>query len=317
LCFVDLVDRLWLRTGDRGVLEELYPAVKKATQYTVTMSANHGSDAVISIPDDVRSEWWEGFDWYGMTAHAGGLRISNMAIAVRMAEAMGDQPFAEQCRQWLRQGQASMESKMWNEAVGSYLLYRHEKLGKMNDTIMSNQFDGEWNNDFHGLPGIFRKDRVDRALGTIKRSCMAPYGAVSFAKPDLTPLVTYGIFPPEIMMLGFTYLYEGDRQTGLEVLHGCLHNLYVKHRHGWDLPNTVSGPLVFTEKTAGGREGIGTVGKGTGEGQRTYGTDYYQNMMLWSAPAALAGTDLTGPCKPGGLVDRVLKSARSGAQPSQ
>ena len=310
MCFVDLVDRLWLRTGDRGVLQDLYPAVRKATQYTVAMSANHGPDAVISIPDDVRSEWWEGFDWYGMTAHAGGLRISNMAMAARMAEAMGDQEFAEQCRQWLRQGQASMENKMWNEAVGSYLLYRHEKLGKTNDTIMSNQFDGEWNNDFHGLPGIFRKDRVDRALTTIKKSCMAPYGAVSFAKPDLTPLVTYGIFPPEIMMLGFTYLYEGDRQTGLEVLHNCLQNLYLKHRHGWDLPNTVSGPLVFTAKTAEGREGISTAGEGTGEGQRTFGTDYYQNMMLWSAPAALAGTELTGPCKPGGLVHRIIEAAR-------
>ncbi|NQT94389.1 MAG: hypothetical protein HQ559_16655, partial [Lentisphaerae bacterium] len=49
-----------------------------------------------------------------MTAHAGGLRISNMAIAARMADAMGDREFAEQCRQWLRQGQESMENKMWN-----------------------------------------------------------------------------------------------------------------------------------------------------------------------------------------------------------
>ena len=310
MCFVALVDRLWLRTGDRGVLQELYPAVKKATQYTVAMSANHGPDAVISMPDDVRSEWYEGFDWYGMTAHAGGLRISNMAMAARMAEAMVDTEFAEQCRKWLRQGQASMENKMWNEAVGCYLLYRHEKLGKTNETIMSNQFDGEWNNHFHGLPGIFRKDRVDRGLMTIKKSCTAPYGAVAFAKPDLTPLVTYGIMPPEMMMLAFTYLYEGDRQTGLEVLHKCLHNLFIKHRHGWDLPVMVSGSLVFTDSTAEGREGVHIDGEGTGEGQRTTGTDYYQNMMLWSAPAALAGTDLTGPCRPGGLVERMIRAAQ-------
>jgi hypothetical protein len=30
--------------------------------------------------------------------------------------------------------------------------------------------------------------------------------------------------------------------------------------------------------------------------------------MLWSVPAAMAGQDLSGPCKPGGLVDRILKA---------
>ena len=44
-------------------------------------------------------------------------------------------------------------------------------------------------------------------------------------------------------------------------------------------------------------------------GRRTYGSDYYQNMMLWSVPAVLAGQDLSGPCKPGGLVDRIVKAA--------
>jgi hypothetical protein len=44
-------------------------------------------------------------------------------------------------------------------------------------------------------------------------------------------------------------------------------------------------------------------------GKRVYGSDYYQNMMLWSVPAVMAGTDLAGPCKPGGLVDRILKAA--------
>jgi hypothetical protein len=44
-------------------------------------------------------------------------------------------------------------------------------------------------------------------------------------------------------------------------------------------------------------------------GKRVYGSDYYQNMMLWSVPAVMAGQDLSGPCKPGGLVDRILKAA--------
>ncbi len=238
MCYVSLVDRLWRITGDNAVLEEFYPAVKKSTQYTVAMSTDHGEDAVISMPDDMRSEWWEGFDWYGMATHAGALRISNMAIAERMARAVGDEAFAGQCREWFRQGTASIENKMWNEEAGCYLLYHHPKLGKKDETIMANQLDGEWNNDFHGLGGIFRKGRIDRALETIKKSCMAPYGAVAFARSqDFMPLVTYGIHTSEIMMLAFAYMYEGFRETGLDVLRNCLENFFLKHRVAWDLPS--------------------------------------------------------------------------------
>ncbi|MFH1008289.1 MAG: GH116 family glycosyl-hydrolase [Candidatus Latescibacterota bacterium] len=304
-CLVDLVDRLWMCTGDRSVLDEFYPAVKESTIYTVAMSS--GPDAVISIPDDSRREWWEGFDWYGMTAHAGALRLSNMSMAARMADAVGDHEFADQCREWLEQGNSSMQTKMWNEQVQSYLLYHHPELGKRDDTIMANQLDGVWNNDFHGLPGIFPEDRIRKVLATVKESCLTDYGSVSFAKPDRTPMVTYGIFPPEIMMLSFTYLYEGDRETGLKILEKCMRNLVLQHRHGWDLPNMVAGALAFSKEG----EGMVVFEDGRGEGRRTFGTDYYQNMMLWAAPAAMAGTDLSSPCRPNGLVDRMIKAGRA------
>ena len=46
-------------------------------------------------------------------------------------------------------------------------------------------------------------------------------------------------------------------------------------------------------------------------GQRGYlngGSDYYQDLMIWSLPAAINGTDLGAPCRPGGLVDRVTRA---------
>lgn len=49
-------------------------------------------------------------------------------------------------------------------------------------------------------------------------------------------------------------------------------------------------------------------------GERTFGNDYYQDIMLWSLPAAIEGQDLSGPTKPGGLVDRVVKAARRGVK---
>lgn len=315
-CFVSMVDRLWQCTEDANVLREFYPYVKKSTRYTVAM--NQGPEAVIRMPEDRKDEWWEGFDWLGMTAHAGGLRISNMYLAERMATAMGDREFADQCREWIRQGQSSLEEKMWNEKTGSYLLWYDPRIEKLNDSIMANQLDGEWNNRFHGLSGLFQRDRVDTVLKTVEQSCLGPLGApsfgkfgvVSFAKPDKTPLVTYGIFVPEIMMLGFTYLYEGDRITGLRVLQECMDNLVIKHGHGWDYPSSISGKPIHTKQGEYGREGIEVQFEGFGDGQRTHGTDYYQGMILWAAPAALHRLDQTGPTRPGGLVDRVMRAAR-------
>jgi uncharacterized protein (DUF608 family) len=307
LCFVDMVHRYWLRTGDPSALREFYPAVKKCTTYSVNL--NGGPDGIISFPaEGDKTEWWEGFEWHGMAAHAGGLKLSQVMLARNMAGAVGDDEFVAQCDEWVAAGRESMEGKMWNEPVGSYYMFRDPYgTGKQEDKIMANQLDAEWTNAFHGLDGVFRKDRVATVLETVKRSCLSHFGAVSFATPAGTPLVTYGIFVPEIMILGFTYLYNGDLETGMRILDSCMRNLAIDNRCPWDLPNTVSGGSEFSKPG----EGIVVTAEGTGSGKKGYGNDYYQNMMLWAAPAAVAGQDLSGPCEPEGFVTRVIEAGRA------
>ena len=41
------------------------------------------------------------------------------------------------------------------------------------------------------------------------------------------------------------------------------------------------------------------------------------NMMLWSLPAAIEGRSLEHPCRPGGLVDRVIRAAKGGIEKGQ
>ena len=177
---------------------------------------------------------------------------------------------------------------MCNEKTQSYLLYNEPETGRVSDDIMSNQFDGEWANRFHGLEGIFQADRVKKALATIKKTCLVgECGAVSFADAKGNPDTTgYGIFSSLAYVLAMTYIYEGEKETGLEILQKNLHNVVIGHRHLWDLP------VMFRCDT----------------GERTFGTDYYQNLMLWAVPAALKGEDLTQLSNPGGLVDRILKA---------
>ena len=286
VCYVDMVDRLWLRTGDDAVLREFYDSLKKST--TLTALIGEPPASVISMPSgDKQTEWWEGWPWTGMTPHVGGMHLSNMAIAERMARKMGDEAFAQQCREWLQEGQMYLESRLWNE--NSYLLMWNLNSGKKDDRIMANQLDAEWADSYHGLPGVFRPDRVRTVLDTVRRTCIVDTGAVSFSSRKGEPeLATYGIFVPEIIILGMTYMYRGDRELGLDLIRRMMDTVVCKQLMGWDTPNQIRADT----------------------GARTFGTDYYQNMMLWALPAALEGKNIAEACQPGGLVRRVLDAAR-------
>lgn len=294
-CFVHLVDRSWLRSGDDGLLKEFYESVKKATIFT--MNLRRTPDGVVSMPQaNEGMEWFEAGEWAGMCAHLGGLRLAQLRIAERMAEKMKDTEFAAQCRQWFEQGSNAMETKMW---TGSYYMnFWEEETGKKSDDVMAYQSDGEWAADFHHVPGVYRQDRVKEALATIRR-CNVPHaicGAINFARPDgslldpSSPIAAYGthdMFPPEVLILAMNYIYEGEKEFGLDLARRSIENIFCKQRHPWDQPNRVNGET----------------------GKRVFGTDYYQNLMLWSLPSALADKDISGPCKQGGLIDRILRAS--------
>ena len=180
-CYVDMVDRMWLRTGDDAILREFYESSKKAT--TLTAITGEPPANIISMPSGERqTEWfeiWEVWPWTGMTSHAGGVRLANMALAKRMAEKMGDEAFTTQCQEWLAQGQKNMEELMWLD--DTYMMMWNLNSGVRNDTIVAYQLDGEWTAVFHGLPGVFRADRVPIVLETIKRTCLIEGGVADFA----------------------------------------------------------------------------------------------------------------------------------------
>jgi uncharacterized protein (DUF608 family) len=302
-CFVDMFDRYWQTTGDDEILHEFYPSLKKAVIYTLKLRP--GPEGIISVPAGDRNptqpngkpggglDWFEGNGWFGMTPHVGGVHLAMLRMAHRMATKMGDSEFATQCDQWIKAGSELMESKLW--AGSYYLAYYEPALKKKSDLVFGYQLDGDWMTSYHGLPGVFQKDRVPIVLDTIKRTCVAMnrYGAANFTQSDGKPVThvgygTYGYFPPEVYMLAATYMYNGQKTIGLHILRTCLEGISVKYGYTWTQPNVVSGNT----------------------GKRVYGADYYQNMVLWAVPAALEGQDLKDATGPGSLVHRVLEAGR-------
>ena len=307
ISYADMVDKYWLRTGDDEFLREFYPSVKQNMIYT--MNLNPGPDGVISMPTGDMdpatdrdlfkqgkghaTEWVEGEIWYGMTSHVGGLHLAQLRIAERLAEKVGDTEFAEKCRSWFKQGSASMESKMW--AGKYYLAFFEPATGNKSDHIFSCQLDGNWITSFHGLPGVFPEDRAKQTLATIAatNSPLARWGTTFFANPNGTPWTEagygpYTYFVSEQLMLAMTYMYAGEMEFGLTQARKCFENLVDKGYY-WNQP------CIIQAET----------------GARISGYDYYQNMMLWSVPAALEKSDLRGPCKPGKFIDLIIHAAKS------
>ncbi|MDE3100212.1 MAG: twin-arginine translocation signal domain-containing protein [Verrucomicrobiota bacterium] len=288
--YVDLVDRLWQRTGDDGVLKEFYPAVRKATEFAMNLVP--GSDSVIATTG---SEWYESMGIIGLSSHIAGIRLAHLCMVERMAEKTGDAAFAKRCRVWFERGKKALEGVLWTG--DHYLLYYDPASGKKSDLILAYTLDGEWMARFHGFPGVFDQRRVEQTLATIKAKCdsgITPCGLLDVVQSD-GKLTAFGgrmggwcSMPASVFITAMNYLYAGQRSCGLEIAHDCLNNLVNTEGMTWDMPNMVRGE--------------------PGKTRRIYGFDYYQCMSLWGIPAALEGKDLRAACHHGGLVDQVLRS---------
>lgn len=303
ISLASLVDQFLMcnDTPDKKYLKEFYPMVKKCMTWTVGLRTTKEysiGEKIISMPDgNAGTEWFEAAEpgWCGMTAHVAGLHLAQLRITERMANEVGDTEYVKQCEEWIKAAQEAMEKQLWDPR-GYYLNYNEPETKRKSEFVFGYQLDGEWITDHHNLPSALSEDRVKTVLDTIKRCNVAvtKYGAVNYANSDATVANpggygSYSYFPPEALMLAMTYIYNGQPEFGVELARKVWHNLFCLQGYTWDMPNIMRGDVDT--------------------GERTFGNDYYQDMMLWSLPAALERVDLSVPAKSGGLVNRVIRAA--------
>ena len=304
-CYIVMADRYWRTSGDSDFLPAFWDSLKQCNDFALALRPAYGDSQVVAMPEpgtDTEglgdTEWFEAPEpgWKGYVTHAGGIRLAQVAIMRRMALAMDDSEYVAKCDDWLAAGGKALEDILWNETC--YWNFREPDTGTESDLVFGYQLDGHWITSWHGVDAVFPADRVSVTLQTIRDvNCrLSQSGAVNYANPDGTVAQVggygpYSYFPPELFMLAMTYMYEGSRDFGTELLRRCLANI-VRWGYVWDFPNTTRGDADT--------------------GQRTFGADYYQNLMLWAVPAALAGGDMTELQGAGGLVQRMLDAALNG-----
>ncbi len=301
-CYIVVADRYWRITGDDAMLAEFWDSLKRANDFSMNLRPEYGPSQVVAMPSPGTdpgglsdTEWFEAPEpgWKGYVTHAGAIRMAQVQIMRRMAEAMNDDAYMKECDDRLAAGAEALEDKLWNGDC--YLNFNDPDNDEKSDLVFGYQLDGQWITDWHGVPGAFPPNRAATTLETIRKfNCaLSDTGAVNYANPDGSPAQvggygTYSYFPPELYMLAMTFMYGGEKEYGADLLRRCVENITCRWGYTWDAINTVQG-----ERDSG---------------ERAFGADYYQNMMLWAVPAALTGEDMEQPARPGGLVDRIIRA---------
>jgi len=86
-----MVDRCWQVTGDDVILEEYYPSVKAAVNFTKTVDQD--GDGLVEVKGS--NQYYDCWPTMaGAAIHVSGYWLATLRIAERMAEKMEDTAFA-------------------------------------------------------------------------------------------------------------------------------------------------------------------------------------------------------------------------------
>lgn len=299
--YVLLVQRYYARVGDDDFLREFYPSAQAALRFTMTLDCDHDGlvdDHPHNLAGDhfPANQFYDVWPWYGASAYVAGIGLAAWVAGSRLAVAVGDRKFEEECRQRLSRGLGSFRDKLWTGEY--YRLYAQPETGRFSDAVLCNQLMGEWCTRVGGLGPLFPAQDTMQAIRTIAKVNVAgtAYGAVNSMRPDGKPDNSgdhaTNIFVSEVTAAACTWMYTGVRQPGEEVIRR-LHGALVRHRCLWDehclLRAQDGGPL--------------------------WGREYYSNAIAWAVPMAMEGTDVAAFMTSGGLGHAVIEAAALAKRP--
>ncbi|KAL8486818.1 hypothetical protein ACS0TY_023492 [Phlomoides rotata] len=155
--FVLQVYRDFAATGDLSFGADVWPAVRAAIEYMDQFDRdNDGLIENDGFPDQTYDAWTV----HGVSAYCGSLWLAALQAGAAMALQLGDEAFAEKCKNKLIKAKAVFEEKLWN---GSY--YNYDSGSSSNSkSIQADQLAGQWYTAASGLPDLFDEQKIRSAL---------------------------------------------------------------------------------------------------------------------------------------------------------
>jgi len=282
--YAQMVYRLYLRTGDRGLLSRFYDSTKRGIRYQYSLDDDDCGlvhDQSHALPGEPwpANQFYDVWPWQGTSSYVAGTWLATLAAGMALATAEGDANFAAECADRLRKAQRAFEQNLWNGSY--YRLWNDQQAGKVSEICLANQLMAQWCVRVMGLQDVMSAARINSALDAIERLNMkaTSYGLIngvtSEGKPFDTKLVPSGdhaknIFVGENLCAAMTFIYHGRRDTGLEIARRLYEAMAVKTRSPWNQRCLLNGETGLPQ----------------------WGEDYYSNLVIWALPMALAGESI-------------------------
>jgi uncharacterized protein (DUF608 family) len=150
--FVLMVLRDYLFTGDMEYLSSLWDNVKRAMDSIEKLDTDGDG-----LPDyDTKRNTYDSWNFSGTPAYISILWLAALKSAMIIAEKMSDKAYFDKWSDILEKGKVSLEEKLWNGEY--YNLWRNDT--ETDESLMSDQLDGEWFLRMMGVTGNLSDDRI-------------------------------------------------------------------------------------------------------------------------------------------------------------
>ncbi len=160
--FVLMVLRDYLFTGDREYLTSLWDNVRRAMDAMEKLDTDKDG-----LPDyDTRRNTYDAWNFSGTPVYISVLWLAALKAAAVIADRIGDKTCFDKWSTLLEKGKKSLEEKLWNGEY--YNLWRNND--ETDESLMTDQLDGEWFLRMTGLSGNIPDERVRAVVDLIFRT---------------------------------------------------------------------------------------------------------------------------------------------------
>ncbi len=273
--FVLLCWRNQLLWKDTAYLKEMYPTVKKALQFAMTLDkdgdglADEDPGSETGFP---ANQYYDIWPWWGVSSYTGSLCLAALKAGEQMAQAAGDTAFAEELKALFEKGSKSFDQKLW---TGEYYRLYNDTTGKrISNTLLTNALCGQWFAACNGLPDLVSRDQLTKHIQSVFKLNVAatPFGAVNGVGPDgkvdesfkdHSSVITIG----EVWCFCAMAAASGMKEEAITLFNRSYENIALLQKTPWNIP------WCLDRETGAIRWGI----------------HYYSNPCVWSLFQVLTG----------------------------
>ena len=232
--FVLMVLRDYLFTGDKDYLLSLWDNIKKAMDSTGLLDTDNDG-----LPDyDTKRNTYDAWNFSGTPVYIAVLWLAALKAAVFIAERVGDASRAEQWSNILEIGKKALEEKLWNGEY--YNLWRNNDI--TDESLMTDQLDGEWFLRMIGLDGNLPDERVHSVIEFIfSHNFDKEQGLVNATVPEnrWTSIDTYNNCQTIAVWTGIGYAFAAlalavGKNDISDTVVDSIHNNQLRFGHFWD-----------------------------------------------------------------------------------